>query len=106
MKVVIVCWDFYRSSILRQPWRHVYEISKRMVKRGISTTIISNRDTNSQPQTEIIDGIPVHRISHRYLVLFFKRGQLLRTILKEKPDVIIWWGDPLSTIFLPLLKIG
>jgi len=106
MKVVIVCWDFNRFSILRQPWRHVYEISRRMVKRGIATTIISDGDTNVQPHTEMIDGIRVHRISHRYLVLFFKKGQLLRAILKEKPDVVIWWGDPLSTLCLPLLKIG
>lgn len=106
MKVVIVCWDFNRSSILRQPWRHVYEISRRMVKRGIATTIISNRDTNVQPQTEMIDEIHVHRIRHRLLVIFFNKRQLSKAILKERPEVVIWWGDPISLICLPLLKIG
>lgn len=106
LNVVIICWDFNGNSILQQPWRHIYEISRRMVERGIATTVISNRINSDQPETETINGIRIRRIYHRLLVLFFRRDLLRKTIMAEKPDVIVWCGDPLTTLFLPSLRIG
>jgi len=42
MKICSVCFEFKESDIRLQPWRYIYEISKRMKSLGIYIKIIAN----------------------------------------------------------------
>lgn len=103
MNVTIVCQGFDRSSLLLQPWRRIYEISRRMTTRAISVTIVSDRNS-TQPQTEKIDEILIYRISHLLLAPLIKKRELVKTILKNQPDIVIWYGTPLSAVYLTQLR--
>jgi len=103
MNVTIVCQGFNRSSVLLQPWRRIYEISRRMITKAVSVTIVSNKNS-TQPQTERIDKIVINRISHLALAPFIRKKELVESILKNDPDVVIWYGSPLSAVYLTQLR--
>jgi len=99
-----VCEGFSRRSLLLQPWHRVFAISKRMAaKRGFSVFIISDRTPNSS-EFEEIDGISVTRINRLTLVGIFGKRELAKVVLKDNPDVVIWYGSPLSAIYLNQLR--
>jgi len=100
MNVTVVCEGFNRDSLLLQPWRRVYEISKRMgAKEGVSVTIISNGRSTSSNQ-EVIDGISIKRIDKLMLRSFIGGKKIKGLILETAPDVVIWYGTPFSAFYL------
>lgn len=104
MNVAIVCEGFDRSSLFLQPWRRIYEISRRMTaKEGISVCIISDK-TASSPDKEEIDGITITRIDRLMLMPILRRKELTRLILESDPDIVIWYGTPLSAIYLNQMR--
>jgi glycosyltransferase involved in cell wall biosynthesis len=74
-----------------------------MTTQAISVTIVSDRNS-TQPQTEKIDEILINRISRIMLAPLIKKRELIRTILKNNPDIVIWYGTPLSAIYLTQLR--
>lgn len=74
-----------------------------MKKYGISVTVISDKDS-TRPETEEIETIKVFRLGHPTLMVLFRKGELTKSILKSEPDAIVWFGSPLSAIYLSRLK--
>ncbi|MFB0522425.1 MAG: glycosyltransferase family 4 protein [Candidatus Bathyarchaeia archaeon] len=103
MRVNLVCTGFDRSSLILQPWSHVYLLSKKMIEQGVQVTLITDRKAD-QPMTETFNGLRVHRVEHFYPNLFLRKMRFTKAILKNNPDVIVWFGSPLSAIYLARLK--
>jgi glycosyltransferase involved in cell wall biosynthesis len=53
---------------------------------------------------EEINGIQIKRINHLTIAPLIKKKELLETITRNKPDVVIWCGTLLSAIYLAQLK--
>lgn len=88
MKVCIICFDFKVENIRKQPWRYIYEISQGFIRNGIETVVITNTDTK-------VNSIQVRKVN--MLSSFFgKNKELLKTIYKEDPDVVITLLGPTS----------
>jgi phosphatidyl-myo-inositol dimannoside synthase len=104
MNVTVVCEGFNRDSLFLQPWRRVYEISKRMgAKEGVSVTIISDGRSTAFDQ-EVIDGISIKRIDKLMLRSFIRGKKIKQFILETNPDVVIWYGTPFSAFYLNNLR--
>jgi len=67
VKIAFFCEGFSESTSIAQPWRHVYELAKRMKASGNSVCIFTD-ELSGVPQLEEMDGILVHRV---------KRGRFL-----------------------------
>lgn len=105
LNIAIVCEGFDRSSLLLQPWHRVYEISKRMAeKKGLSVFVISNKTADSREREEI-DGIAITRIDRLTLVGIFGKRELAKAVKRNNPDVVVWYGTPLSAIYLNQLRM-
>ena len=74
-----------------------------MADKGFSVTIVSDGNS-TQPQKETIDRIPIIRVEHLALALLTRKRELLEIISNTTPDILIWYGTPLSAIYLTKLK--
>jgi glycosyltransferase involved in cell wall biosynthesis len=74
-----------------------------MADKGVSITIVSDRNS-TQPQKENIERISIVRVEHLALALLTRKRELLETILNSTPDIVIWYGTPLSAVYLTRLK--
>jgi len=86
MRILFVCEGFNRYSINAQPWKHVFEVAKRLQNKGHDTCVLS--DGNDYfPKKEVIGGVHIKRI---------KKGQFLFDVkeltrsLNGDFDVINW----------------
>jgi glycosyltransferase involved in cell wall biosynthesis len=105
MHIVVICEGFCHSSIYLQPWRHVYEISKHIVAQGKRVTILSNY-AERLPTFEKIEGIDVLHLQHLMRLPITKRKYLQIVLKMIKPDVIVWFGKPLSCISLARMRFA
>lgn len=104
LNIAIVCEGFSRRSLLLQPWHRVYAISRRMAaKEGFSVFMISDKTPNTS-ELEEIDNIAVTRVNRLTLVGIFGKRELAKAVLKNNPDVVVWYGSPLSAIYLNQLR--
>jgi glycosyltransferase involved in cell wall biosynthesis len=61
MRILFVCEGFSRHSINAQPWKHVFEVARRMQTKGDEVCVLT--DLNAYfPRNEVIDGVQVRRI--------------------------------------------
>jgi phosphatidylinositol alpha-1,6-mannosyltransferase len=106
LKVTMVCQGFDRSSILLQPWRRVYEISRRLVKGQVSVRLISDwtQAFGTRTQTEKVDGVEITRFGHLALAPLTRKRELIKAILESKPDVLVWFGTAGSAWYLNQLR--
>ena len=74
-----------------------------MTASNIHVTILSDKNSD-HPNEEKIDGILVNRISHLMLAPIIKKKELIKAILKSNPDLVVWYGTPLSAIYLNQLR--
>jgi glycosyltransferase involved in cell wall biosynthesis len=74
-----------------------------MATGTVSVTIVSDKNSGC-PNAEKIAGIPIDRINHLTWAPIFRKKSLIKTILKSKPDLIVWYGTPLSAAFLTQLR--
>jgi len=82
MKVCVICFDFRKENLRRQPWRYIYELSEGLAERGFDVVIITNGDANS------IDNLKIKNV--RKISSFLGETQEVLEILeKEKPEVVI-----------------
>ena len=102
MNVTLVCQGFDHHTLRLQPWRRVYEMSKRIASKDISVTIIT--DGHSDQPEETIDKIKIIRIKHLMFAPFFKTKQLRTSILNTNPDLVVWYGTPFSAVYLTQLR--
>jgi glycosyltransferase involved in cell wall biosynthesis len=90
LKILFVCEDLTKSSIIAQPWKHVFEIASRTMKRGNDVQILTDR-TRGLPSEEEIDGVLIRRIRKgRFL---FSREEFLESLSSRDADVINWHGS-------------
>lgn len=86
LKVLFVCENLNSITIARQPWKHVFEVAKRIQVLGNEISIVSSGPFEST--AEEILGVPVRRAKKRGL--FFDVKSLSAAIKDENADVINW----------------
>jgi len=86
MRILFVCEGFNKYSINAQPWKHVFEVSRRLQNKGHDICVLTDVNCYS-PRNEIIGGVHVRRI---------KKGKFLFDVeeltksLNEDFDIINW----------------
>ena len=103
MNVLFVCEGLTHSTVIAQPWRHVHEIAKRMMKNGNDVHVLTDRAHFLPSENEEIDGVPVYRIRKgRFL---FDSEELLESLNSGDVDIVNWHGsDTWSAIHLWRLR--
>jgi glycosyltransferase involved in cell wall biosynthesis len=98
----MICEGLNSSTIIAQPWKHVFEICKRMKHVGIDVSIISD-ETKNHKQEEHISDISISHIRRKALT--FDIDSLAEAINNEEADVINWHcSDIWSAVYFRLLK--
>jgi len=82
MKVSMICFDFKKENIRRQPWRYVYEVSKGLVEKGIDLIVITDTDATS------IDNMKIRNVK-KLNSIFGESREVLDALKEENPDVVI-----------------
>ncbi|MHA1851887.1 MAG: glycosyltransferase family 4 protein [Candidatus Heimdallarchaeaceae archaeon] len=90
MKILFVCEGINRSSIIAQPWKHVFEMAKRMKGRGNDVQILTDYVQGSSVEEEI-DGVTICKVKKKRLL--FDREQLLERLNVINADIINWHGS-------------
>ncbi len=101
MKIAFFCEGFSKSTSIAQPWRHVYELAKRMKALGNSVYILTD-ELGGFPQLEEINGILVHRVKRGRLLLSSR--DLLESLDKYDVDLVNWHGGLLSAAYFQRLQ--
>ena len=98
----MVCEGINKFSIVAQPWRHVYELTKRMIQHGNEVQILTSRSTD-EPSEDKISGIPIIRVKKGKFL--FDSEQLLKYLNDEEFDVVNWHGSDIwATIHIWRLR--
>jgi glycosyltransferase involved in cell wall biosynthesis len=98
LRITLVCQGFDSTTLKLQPWRRVYEISKRIASKGISVTILT--DGYVKFQGKILDKINIVTLEGLSFAPFIRKEKLKETIISTNPDVVVWYGTPFSAFFL------
>jgi glycosyltransferase involved in cell wall biosynthesis len=102
MRVLMVCEGLNSSTVIAQPWKHVFEIGKRMKDAGIDVSIISDQTKNHR-QEEHVSNISISHIRRKALT--FDIDSLAAEINKKEADVINWHcSDTWSAVYFRLLR--
>lgn len=101
MNILFVCEGFDRFSVIAQPWKHVYEIAKRLKCSGSTVCILTDYH-QGLPTDEEINGIPIQRIKRGRF--FLDSNQLVMSINRSNADIINWVSGPLSAIYFWRLR--
>lgn len=101
--MTIVCEGFNDSSIRLQPWRHIYELCRFMIRKGVSIKIFSDMAKGKGP-SERVDDIEVLHVNRLLWLPIIKRRKMLRLLEESHADVILWSGRPLSCMSLARLS--
>ena len=96
MKITFVCENFTKSSVIMQPWKHIFEISKRFIRNGNSVSIITG-GFPKLPREEEISGMHVYRLRKKTLI--FDRDELLKSLNENEADIVNWHSGPMSAIY-------
>jgi len=81
MKACVICFDFKKENLKKQPWRYIFEICKDLDKQGIEVTLITNIE-------ESIEGFNIKYVK-QLRSIFGESKELLNVLKEENPDVII-----------------
>jgi len=82
MKVCVICFDFKKENIRRQPWRYIYEVSEGLIERGIDVVVITDINSTSPDNLKI-------RSVKKLRSLFGESNEVLQVLREEKPDVVV-----------------
>lgn len=74
-----------------------------MKARAVDVAILSDKSSDDS-DVEIVDGIPVNRMSHLIWAPILKKKALFQNIVRSKPDVVVWYGTYLSAAYLTQLR--
>jgi len=86
MRILFVCEGFNKYSINAQPWKHVFEVARRLQNKGHDICVLTDVDCYSR-RNDVIYGVHVRRIKKgRFL---FDVEELTKS-LNEDFDVINW----------------
>ena len=82
MKIAVICSDFQKSNIRKQPWKYVYEIAKYL---GQIHEIFIITDSNKKN----IDGFRIISINNLFVPFKGESEELLNILEQENPDKCI-----------------
>ena len=85
-KIYVICLDFNKHNLIKQPWRYVFEISSYLTKNNFDLTILTNK--NKLSNSSIINGIKIRYLNNIYSNFSFTK-ELERIIIEEKPDILM-----------------
>jgi glycosyltransferase involved in cell wall biosynthesis len=77
------------SSIVAQPWKHVYEIASRLRERGHQTEIVT--DTDQESGKESIGNVALIKLKKGRFV--FNSKKLAKALNNSDADIINWHGS-------------
>jgi len=96
MDILLVCEGITESSIVAQPWKHVYELAQKMIKYGHQVKILTSHEGKKSICKEEINGVPIHRIKKGKFL--FDLDDLLKYLNDNQVDVINWHGSDVWSI--------
>jgi len=96
--IVIVSYGFSAEKITLQPWRYVYEIGRRLQKRGYHASIVTD---SPAPDDGVLPGI---RVRGGFSLRPFSGRSLERGIAGISPDIILWPIGVKSVFYAPFLR--
>lgn len=100
MNILIINWQDIKNKFAGGAEVHLFEIFKRIVKKGHKVTLLCCK-TKELPEYEIIDGIEVIRIGNRPFFNWFVPNYYLSNLKHKEFDIVI---DDINKIpfFTPL----
>lgn len=98
MKILVVCEGVTKYSVFAQPWKHAFELAKRMIRHGNDVELLTNIAAENSIDNAI-NGVPIIMVKKGKF--FFHSDQILKYLNDKKFDVINWHGsDAWSTIHI------
>jgi len=82
MKICIICFDFKKENIRRQPWVYIHEMCEYFSKNNVDYILITNTMENLEESKHI-------RTANKIYSLFGESDEVLQNIDEEEPDVVI-----------------
>lgn len=94
--------NFNKETISLQPWSHAYKIAGELTHLGCNVTLFTDRHSNVFPASSSIGKIPFQILP--VPSLRFLNEKSLEIIKQKKPDVVYWFGNSLSGIYVKRIK--
>jgi len=91
MNIAFLCEGFNSSSIVAQPWKHVFEIAGRMQDIGNEVCVLTDCAASSYASLENWE-VRVERVKKNGP--FFDRKKLFKSLRDNNVDVVNWFGGP------------
>lgn len=91
MKILMICEELTKSSIVAQPWKHIFELARKINQMGHVAEILTNFSHNSPSSYEEINGIPVWKVEKGKFL--FNSQELLKAINSSNADIVNWHGS-------------
>lgn len=101
MKVSIIIANFNKKTMILQPWNHAYKVAKELASLGYNVTLFTNCQSNLSLQ-DSLTGICLQILPCRSLRFLNRKS--VEVLRRERPDVIYWFGNSLSGIYLRRLR--
>jgi glycosyltransferase involved in cell wall biosynthesis len=96
MNILLVCEGITESSIVAQPWKHVYELARRMIKYGHEVKILTDYNGKIPTGEEEINHVPIQKVKKGKFL--FNSEELLEYLNDPKVDIINWHGSDVWSI--------
>jgi len=96
-KLVIVSYQFHKNNLRLQPWRYVYELARRLPEHGWAVSILTDKSPGIMKN---INDIAIQELT---VLSPYSKNNLLKTIKKISPDVILWPLGAKSVAYIPVL---
>lgn len=101
MNIAILIDNFNENTMIRQPWNYAYVIANELASSGEKVEIFTNNQSGCASK-EKLDSCTIQRLDVKSLCNLTKTS--LETISKQKPDVLYFFGNSLSGIYLQRIK--
>jgi phosphatidyl-myo-inositol dimannoside synthase len=96
-----VCPDFNPRNLRKQPWRYAHEVACNLIGNVAKIQILTNRSDETSSDFEI-DGVFVNVLQQG--TLRFPTKNTKRLICAENYDVVYWFGNPISGLYIARYK--
>ena len=94
--------NFNQRTAFLQPWSYAYNVAKELAVLGYNVTIITNQQSNAFSISDYPREIPIQMLPTNDLRFLDRKS--LEIIKQKKPEVMYWFGNSLSGIYLKRLR--
>lgn len=102
MNISIIIANFNDETMILQPWSYAYKIANYLTSLGCHVTLFTNRQSNISSIKDSVAEMPL-QILPSYNLRFLNKKSL-EVVKRKKPDVIYWFGNSLSGVYLRKMK--